>query len=377
MKGNTDKDIILYAAGDIGPDRADPGSIFRHVSGVLKCGDIAFCQLEVNLSNRGTGPMGKENARDPEIAAAIKEAGFNIVSFAGNHCLDAGKDAFFDTIANLKNQELAVIGAGADINEARRPSIVDCKGTRIAFLAYNSVAKDEYWADKNRPGCAPLRARTLYESVEPVQPGVPALVRTFPNPDDLAAMKNDIKQVKQHADVVVVSAHCGIHMTPAVIADYQKDIACAAIDAGADLILMHHSHILKGIEVYKGKVIFYGLGNFALEIHFMTREWAENPHVKLLRKTLNPDWNPPYPDYPSFPFPPDSRKTILVKCTVTGKTISKVSFLPVIINQQGEPEILLPADTLFNEVVDYLKNITKDQGLNAEYVIDNDEVIIQ
>jgi hypothetical protein len=331
----------------------------------------------VNLSNRGTGPMGKENARDPGIAAAIKEAGFNIVSFAGNHCMDAGRDAFFDTIANLKNQDLAVIGVGADITEARRPAIVNCRETKIAFLAYNSVARDEYWADKNRPGCAPLRAWTLYESVEPVQPGVPALVRTFPNRDDLMAMKNDIKQAKQQADVVVVSVHCGIHMTPAVIADYQKDIAYAAIDTGADLILQHHSHILKGIEVYKGKVIFYGLSNFALEIHFMTREWAENPHVNLLRKTLNPDWNPPYADYPSFPFPPDSRKTLLAKCAIGNKTISRVSFLPVIINQQGEPEILLPADTRFKEVVDYMQNITGEQELDTRFIIDKDEVIIR
>ena len=120
-------------------------------------------------------------------------------------------------------------------------------------------------------------------------------------------------------------------MTPAVIADYQTDIAHAAVDAGADLVLQHHSHILKGIEVYGGKVIFYGLGNFAIEVHFMTKEWAENPQIKTVRKTLNPDWNPPYPDYPSFPFPPDSRKTILVKCTINNKKISRVSFLPVII----------------------------------------------
>jgi hypothetical protein len=260
---------------------------------------------------------------------------------------------------------------------ARHPAIIDYKGTRIAFLAYNSVAREEYWAEKNRPGCAPLRAWTLYESVEPVQPGLPALVRTFPNRDDLTAMKNDIKHARQQADVIVVSVHCGVHITPAVIADYQKDIAYAAIDAGADSILQHHSHILKGIEVYQGKVIFYGLSNFALEIHFMTKEWADSLHVRQIRKTLNPDWDPPYPDYPSFPFPPDSRKTILAKCAITGKKISKVSFLPVIINKQGEPEIMPPADTRFNEVVNYIENITRDQKLDARFIIDNDEVIVQ
>ena len=100
----------------------------------------------------------------------------------------------------------------------------------------------------------------------------------------------------------------GIHMTPAVIADYQKEYAHRAIEAGADLILQHHSHILKGIEVYSGKAIFYGLGNFALELHFMTKEWAEIPRIKELRRSLNPDWNPPYPDYPSLSFSPGLQK---------------------------------------------------------------------
>jgi hypothetical protein len=85
------QDIVLYASGDIGPERTDPGSTFRHVSDVIKQGDPAFVQLEVNLSDRGTGR--KENARSPRTAA-VKKAGFNIVSLPGNHCLDAGVNAF-------------------------------------------------------------------------------------------------------------------------------------------------------------------------------------------------------------------------------------------------------------------------------------------
>ena len=112
MANKAGEDIVLFAAGDIGPDRPDPGSIFKHVTGVLRQGDLAFCQLEVNLSRRGVGTLGQENARDPKIAAAIKDAGFNVVSFAGNHCLDAGLNAFLDTIDNLKKQRLPVIGVG-------------------------------------------------------------------------------------------------------------------------------------------------------------------------------------------------------------------------------------------------------------------------
>ena len=172
------EDIILYAVGDIGPDRANPGSIFQNVTGVLSQGDVTFCHLEVNLSNRGVGPHGKEVARNPQIAAAMKEAGFDVVSFAGNHCLAAGIDAFYDTVEYLKNQKLSVIGVGNNIEEARRPAIVECKGTKIAFLDYNSVVEEGSRAEVNKPGCATLRAWTLYEPMEPSQPGTPSRAHT-------------------------------------------------------------------------------------------------------------------------------------------------------------------------------------------------------
>ena len=180
----SNQDITLYAVGDVGPERDDPGSIFRHVKDVIQKGDVTFTQLEVNLSHRGSGGM-KENARDPRIAGAIKKAGFNVVSFASNHSLDAGVEAFYDTLDNLKKENLQVIGAGRNIEEARRPAFIEAKGTRVAFLGYNSILKEGYWAEEKRPGCAPLRAYTLYEQMVPSQPGTPARIHTFPYRNDL------------------------------------------------------------------------------------------------------------------------------------------------------------------------------------------------
>jgi poly-gamma-glutamate synthesis protein (capsule biosynthesis protein) len=177
------EDILIYAVGDIGPDRADPGSIFQNVAGVLSQGDVTFCHLEVALSNRGTGPLAQEAVKKPEVAAAMKEAGFDIVSFAGNHCMAGGIDAFYDTIENLKNQKLLVIGVGNNIEEAHQPAIVECKGTRIAFLDYNSIVEAGSRAEANRPGCATLRAWTFYEPIEPSQPGTPGRAQTFPYRD--------------------------------------------------------------------------------------------------------------------------------------------------------------------------------------------------
>ncbi len=369
------EDIVLYAVGDIALDREDPASIFQHVAGVLNAGDLAFCQLEAVLSERGTPlPQARLPCRGhPNIARALEEAGFDVVSFASNHCMDWGREAFLDTICVLEQEGLSVVGVGRDIQEARKPTIADCRGTRIAFLAYNSILPQGYWADVNRPGCVPMRGLTLYEQVEHDQPGTPCRVHTFPHRDDLRAMVDDIVDAKSRADVAVVSMHWGIHFIPAVLAEYQRDVARAAIEAGADLILGTHAHILKGIEVYAGKVIFYSLCNFALDLR-APKELLESPQHREIEK-LNPDWHPD-PEYPTYFMPPDSRKTIIAKCTIADGRIKRVSFLPVYINKQSQPEVLVSSDQRFGEVVGYMEEITSDQGLETGYTVQGDEVVV-
>jgi len=367
--------IILYCAGDVGPNRDDPDTMFRNVRSVLKEGDICFCQLELNLSSRGTPlPQARLPMRaDPASARAIRNAGFHVVSFASNHCMDWGRDAFFDTIDALKRENMAVVGVGAAIEEARKPAIIERKGIRIAFLAYNSVLPMAYWAEEGRPGCAPLRAFTVYEQIEHDQPGTPCRVHTFTHKADLSAMVDDIRKAKAQADLVIVSTHWGVHFIPAVIADYEKEIAYTAIDAGADLIIGHHPHILKGIEVYKGKIIFHSLCNFALELPFQfDRKLKETTRHKEIQN-LNPDWGVD----PEYPMPPDTRKTILAKCVISGKKIEKVSFLPVYLNTRAEPEFLAPDDKRFGDVTRYIEEITRSQGFDTQFVPEEGEIVVR
>ncbi|MFC1533017.1 CapA family protein [Thermodesulfobacteriota bacterium] len=370
------EEILFYAVGDVAPYRSEPGSIFEHVTGTLNQGDIAFCQFEINLSNRGTRlPQARLTVRaDPITARAVKDAGFNVVSFASNHCMDWGSEAFFDTINAFNEQGLPVIGVGKNIEEARKPAVIECKGTRVAFLAYNSILPMGYWAEADRPGCAPMRAWTVYEQIEHDQPGTPCRIHTVPHKDDMEAMTGDIRKAKSDADLVIVSMHWGIHFTPGVLADYQREMGRAAIDAGADLILGHHAHILKGAEVYSGKVIFYSLSNFALDVP-ITKDFLESERFKETQ-SLNPDWEID-PEYTTFAFPPDSRKTFIVKCIISGKGIQRISFLPAIINKQSQPEVLNPEDDRFGEVISYMEEISESQGLNARYTVDGDEVIVK
>ena len=370
------KDIFLYAVGDVGPNRDDPHSIFKHVKQITRQGDIGFCQLETNLSLRGTAsPQARLPMRaHPESAIAIRDAGFNVVSFAGNHCMDWGQEAFFDTIESLEEQGISVIGVGRNIQEARRPALLEIKGTKIAFLAYNSILPMAYWAEVDRPGCVPMRAWTFYEQIEHDQPGTPCRIHTFPHRDDLKAMKDDIQKTKSENDIVILSMHWGIHFVPAQLADYQREIARVAIDSGADLILGHHAHILKGIEVYKGKVIMYSLCNFAIDLPF-PEGLDDSPSFKEIQ-ALNPSWKPD-PEYPTYTMPPDSRKTIITKCVISDKLVKRVSFIPTMINKKSRPVILKAKDEQFEEVLRYMEDITGDQGLETEFRIDGDEVIIR
>ncbi len=369
------REIVLYAVGDVGPNRKDPQSMFRHVSGFLKQGDIRFCQLETNLSTRGTPlPQARLPMRaHPNSARALRDCGFEVVSFASNHCMDFGQEAFFDTIDAVRANGMEPVGVGRDIAEARRPAILERNGTRIAFLAYNSILPFGYWAETDRPGCAPMRAWTIYEQVEPDQPGSRCRTHTIPHPDDLKAMAGDIEKAKSNADIVILSIHWGIHFVPAQLADYQRETARKALDCGADLILGHHPHILKGIEVYKGKSICYSLGNFAIEqpAAFMQNLYQSARHREI--EELNPKWD----QKSECPLPPETRKSMIIKCVTARRRIRRISFLPVYISAGSEPEILNAGDERFEDVVQYVDEITKNQGIHTRFVREDDEVVIK
>lgn len=380
--------VTLLAVGDIAVMTYSPkwekvvqdirgkDSIFKKVSATLNDADVVFCQLEIPLSDKSPFSLPQARRADyarTETAYELKKAGFDVVSFASNHCMDWGAETFFDTINALEKAGLKVVGVGKNLEDARKPIFVETKGVRIAFLAYNTILPMGYWATENRPGCAPLRAFTLYEQIEHDQPGTPCRIHTFPNRQDLQAMISDIKKAKSEADLVILSLHWGIHFVPAVIADYQREVAHVAIDNGVDLILGHHAHILKPIEVYKGKVIFYSLCNFAADLPF-TREMLQEKGFKEIQK-LNPKWIPD-PEC-LYNLPPDTEKTIIAKCEISEKSITKVSFLPVYIDRKtAMPEILKSEDERFWEVVKYMEDITRSQELDTKYTVVENEVLL-
>ncbi|UJQ94869.1 CapA family protein [Mariluticola halotolerans] len=365
-------DVNFIAVGDVAPDREEPGTIFNHVRERIRKADLGFCQLEVNLTERGQRvPQARHTMRgDPGIADALVDAGLEVVSFAGNHAMDWGPEGLLDTIANLNRAGASQVGTGPDITAARKPVIVTRNGLKVGFVAVNSILPMNYWADENKPGCAPVRGFTVYEQIEHDQPGTPARIHTYPHHGDLEATLDAIRWTKQRADVVVFSHHAGIHFVQAVIPDYQRDVAYAAIDAGADLVLGHHAHILKGAEVYKGVPILYSLANFAIELT-MTKEHAESKGFREIQK-LNPDW---VPDLESrYNFPPDSAMSIAVEARLTSNGVADLRLVPVFIDRTADPQFVPPEDARFGRILNYLQKISDEAGLATEFTADGDVI---
>ncbi|MFF2347585.1 CapA family protein [Pseudarthrobacter sp. NPDC058119] len=364
--------LTVLAVGDIGPDRVDAAELFELNREVLQSADVTFGQLEFVLSDQGSRlPQVRHTVKaKPSDAKALVEAGFDVISFAGNHCMDFGAEAMLDTAEHLAAAGAKVVGVGADIRAARRPAVVQHGRTEISFLSYSSVLPHSFWATENRPGCAPMRAFTVYEQVEHDQPGTPARIHTFPHREDLDNLVQDIRREKLLGRFVVVSVHWGIHFIPAQIADYQRDVAHAAVDAGADAIIGHHAHILKGIEIYRGVPIFYSLANFAMDTRVTPEQVATPAFQEIL--ALNPGWIPNF--HSTFNFPPDSRKTIVAKLMVEDGKLVGFGFLPGWINDNSQTEFLRGKDERFEQVVDYMRTISKEAGLETDYRREGDEV---
>lgn len=238
-------EVVLAAVGDIMLAGSAAPVLKRHglshpfnaTRSILKRSHIAIGNLEAPISSRGDEFRDKRFRfrAPPGTARALKDAGFSVLSLANNHMMDFGTTGLNDTLAELRQQAILPSGAGMNLDEARQPAIVTVSGKSIAFLSYSLTYPAEFFATRQQSGTAP---------------GYKPLVRS------------DILRARQLADHVVVSFHWGKELD-AKPSPYQTRAAREAIDAGADLVLGHHPHVLQGIERYKGGLICYSLGNYA------------------------------------------------------------------------------------------------------------------
>jgi poly-gamma-glutamate synthesis protein (capsule biosynthesis protein) len=376
MSNAARNEVSFLATGDVGPVHGpkDGFPIERYtelVRPVMQGVDLRFGNCERQYSNRGANARGDDGQphgrQPPEMAKIFTDCGFDAVTVANNHMWDFGPEALLDTRALLIEKGIVPTGAGKDLDEAREPAIVEKNGVKVGFLGYCSVIPAGGEAGKGKIGIAPLRVKTQYEGRGPHSP---VRVLTEPDEDDLKMILEDIRKLRKKVDVVMVAFHWGVIWVPRVIADYQVTVAHACIDAGADMIIGHHAHVPKAIEMYKGKAIFYSLSNFCMTKPGRSHKWNEQPwvHGALLNHTDQD------PDMPLLPYGKDAKRTLMAKAILTKDGVKEVSFLPMMIDKLYRPEVLKNGDPRFDDMVKYMD--WASEGFDHRFSVVGDEVKI-
>jgi poly-gamma-glutamate capsule biosynthesis protein CapA/YwtB (metallophosphatase superfamily) len=241
--------FTISAGGDVLGDRSirdvmdahGPAGPFRKVTSYFAASDFGLVNLETPLTDEGSPQTWKDVVfkGDPRLAKGLSEAGINVVTLANNHAMDQGASGLLDTMKWLRKSDVAACGAGRDLADAYAPRVLDADGVEVAFLGFTDVVPAGYPATASNPGTTPGRS-------------------------DVAAMKRAVAKAAKHSDYVVVSWHWNFEFTNAPSA-LELTEGKAAIDAGADLVLAHHPHVLQGIQTYHGGLIAYSLGDLVFD----------------------------------------------------------------------------------------------------------------
>jgi poly-gamma-glutamate capsule biosynthesis protein CapA/YwtB (metallophosphatase superfamily) len=272
VEKNADQTLRITAVGDIMLGRGVAKRLselkknylypMEKVADQLKKGDIVFANLEAPItastkSLTGLSQGGKWVLRStPESFEAVRQGGFNLLSLSNNHILDFYEKGLLDTMDLLDRQKIAYAGAGRNLEQAKKPVILERKGLKIGLIAYTDMADIVYKgspnlrfrAEEKRFGVSPLR----YD------------FSTRPAKYDYKYMKEEIGKLRNQVDILMVSFHWGMEESFRVLPQ-QVEFAHFLIDNGADVILGHHPHQFQGIELYKGKPILYSMGNFIFD----------------------------------------------------------------------------------------------------------------
>ncbi|SDY13925.1 CapA family protein [Salimicrobium album] len=264
--GTFNEEVDLTFTGDVLFEKstkqtvADEGYAypFHYVNEEFQSDDITFVNLETPITTRGVREDKIYNFRSEDKALdGLKKAGIDAVSLANNHTLDYGITGLEDTLHALEKREIPFIGAGRNKEEAYRGWKTEKEGRSIHFLAFSAVLpKVSWYAEEDRPGIA-----SGYQ---------------------VERMERIIKKAEASSDHVIVQMHWGDERQTQFQPGEQQ-IAHRLIDAGADVIVGHHPHVLQGFEYYKDGFIAYSLGNFLFP-DYVDGETAYTGYLKVRLK---------------------------------------------------------------------------------------------
>lgn len=355
--------LTIGAVGDVILDAPDPDSYFVPSLAALRSPDVLVGHVEIPHTLRGyeQSTYAASTPVPPEHLEAMQRAGFSVATLAGNHIGDRGAEGVADTLGTLRGLGLATAGAGMDIAEARQPAIVERHGHRVGVLSLNCVGPDIAKATSMKAGAAYIDVHTVYGEPFGGPGGAPTDVTTLADRRHVEQMAADVRELRTQVDTVVVALHKGVLHVPVVVADYERDIARAAIDAGADAVIGHHAHILKGIEFHRGRPILHGLGNFVTVTGALRESPDNSPERRAwaARRRRLTGFDPD-PSMPRYPFHPESRNTLIALLRCTPGTAPTVHFVPCWIDGDARP---VPVGGDAGErVVRYVERISQQAG---------------
>ena len=235
------------------------GVLSDKVRDTKKCSDLTFCGL-------------------PEFGDALARAGFNVLNLASNHSLEHGPEIFLETVENLRKAGLKICGLrGNDSGYYSEPVILTLNGCRVGILGYNWVGVNNF-SEADRYIAQSHDSLVNYTWERNKKPEIP-----ISNANSLVI--KDIRRLRKEADVVILMTHWGYEFVR--VPPYKLTIeAQAFIEAGANIIIGSHPHVLQGVQKYLSGLIFYSLGNFIFDSRARRIK-----HTAILEVVLNKNKN--------------------------------------------------------------------------------------
>jgi poly-gamma-glutamate synthesis protein (capsule biosynthesis protein) len=296
------------------------------IQGLLK-GDVVFTNFEAAVAEKGeTIQEGRGFLTPPEALDALRTFGFNLVAFSGNHAFDLKATGILNTIREADRRKIVHAGTGNNLKEAVAPGYLKTPNGTIALIASASgLITPVASATADRPGVNELRVEAGNKENEATAdlPGAPA---NTPNSEDAQRILQSIRDARKQAAVVIVYQHnhvFGNHSFSTIFTEGMQERLApnewlqkwthAEVDAGADIVVMHGAPLLHGVEIYHGKLILYDLGNFIYNV-------------------------PPTLSYIDEPM---SWESAIAYVQFQGKSLTSVSFRPIVLNYvgEGQPDI--------------------------------------
>jgi poly-gamma-glutamate synthesis protein (capsule biosynthesis protein) len=309
---------------------------------MIRAADLAIGNFEMPLTRDGAPVQKLLNiCADPDVAIDVPILGFTVLTLANNHAVDYGWPGLQATARLLREQGLAVIGAGCTRDQAASMELREFGGRRVGILAFSCLTPTGMRAGPDRPGISGLHIETSYE-IDPwyqmEEPGDPSAVtiRTRVRDIDRLWAEDVVRQARGACEFLVVTIHWG-YGSGDELAGYQLPLGQALIDAGADVVHGHHPHAVHPVGYHRGKPIFFGLGTFVGQQVFLPAP----PTVQALWAGMSPDG-------------------VVAKLQFNDGGEPVVTLHPTTLDSERLP---IPArDAVFDRIADRLKRLSAPHG---------------